>query len=283
MLPLLLGPSVIPSYSGYDDTVDPSISNAFSTAAFRFGHTMLSPQLRRLDPMGSSIPAGDLALRDAFFNIQWIQDEGVDSILRGLMTQPAQELDAFIIDDVRSFLFAPVPGSPGSDLAALNMQRGREHGLPSYNATRTALGLTPATTFADITSDTALQSKLSTAYSGDIDAVDLWIAGLAEDKVADAMVGETFHAILLDIDHSPDKLLHERHADFYAPAGLRKLTAQLYPGGVFALWSDDPPEAGFLQRLQAVFKTVRAEVVKFPNPFLHRDSESSVYVCQRDS
>ncbi|MGB1250519.1 MAG: peroxidase family protein, partial [Candidatus Promineifilaceae bacterium] len=198
MLPLLLGPTAIPAYNGYDNTIDPSINNTFSTAAFRFGHTMLSPQLRRLDPTGNSIPAGDLALRDAFFNIQWIQEEGIDSILRGLMTQPAQELDVFIIDDVRSFLFAEFPGSPGSDLAALNMQRGREHGLPSYNATRTALGLTPAATFADITSDSNLQTKLSHAYGGDINAVDLWIAGLAEDTVGGAMVGETFHAILLD-------------------------------------------------------------------------------------
>ena len=54
--------------------------------------------------------------------------------------------------------------------------------------------------------------------------------------------GRLFHAILLDIDHSPANLLHERHGDFYSPAGLRKLAAKLYPGGVFALWSDDPPE-----------------------------------------
>ncbi len=94
--------------------------------------------------------------------------------------------------------------------------------------------------------------------------------------------GKPFHAILLDIDHSPDKLLHERHGDFYAPEGLRKLAAKLHPGGVFALWSDDPPESGFLKALAEVFATCKSHVVSFYNPLQERDSASTVYVAKKE-
>lgn len=88
-----------------------------------------------------------------------------------------------------------------------------------------------------------------------------------------------FHAILLDIDHSPRNLLHPRHAELYSPAGLRALATHLEAGGVFALWSDDPPDADFLQALRAVFATAKAHIVTFPNPLLDRESASTVYVA----
>lgn len=91
--------------------------------------------------------------------------------------------------------------------------------------------------------------------------------------------GKKFHAILLDIDHSPDHLLHERHGDFYRVEGLRKMSEQLHPGGVFALWSDDPPEVQFMAALRDVFGSVEAHVVPFENPILGCDSESTVYVA----
>jgi spermidine synthase len=92
-----------------------------------------------------------------------------------------------------------------------------------------------------------------------------------------------FHAILLDIDHSPDHLLNERHASFYKAEGLRKMTAQLHPGGIFALWSDDPPEEIFMNALNEVFASCDTHVVPFHNPILGRDSESTVYVTKTHS
>lgn len=88
------------------------------------------------------------------------------------------------------------------------------------------------------------------------------------------------HAILLDIDHSPSHLLNERHASFYEVEGLRKMTEQLHPNGVFALWSDDPPEDGFMACLREVFTQVTTHVVPFENPILGRNSESTVYVAE---
>lgn len=92
--------------------------------------------------------------------------------------------------------------------------------------------------------------------------------------------GRKFHAVLLDIDHSPRNLLHASNAAFYERPGLEQLAAQLHPGGVFALWSDDPPDERFLEDLRAVFETVQVEVVRFANPLLDRESESTVYVAR---
>src|SRR5688572_11544740 len=88
-----------------------------------------------------------------------------------------------------------------------------------------------------------------------------------------------FHAVLLDIDHSPSNLLHPRNAAFYRAEGLRALAAHLHPGGVFALWSDDPPDDEFLDLLGGAFATARAHVVTFLNPLTEGDSASTVYVA----
>lgn len=93
--------------------------------------------------------------------------------------------------------------------------------------------------------------------------------------------GRKFHAVLLDIDHSPRNLLSAGNAAFYQAEGLEKLAAHLYSGGVFALWSDDPPDEDFLTNLHAVFAAAEAHVVAFPNPLLEKDSASTVYVAVR--
>ena len=100
----------------------------FSTACFRVGHTLLSPTLLRLGEAGT-IPEGNIPLAAAFFAPEAIiLDGGIDPILRGLAAQPAQEIDPQVIGAVRNFLFGP-PGAGGLDLASLNIQRGRDHGL----------------------------------------------------------------------------------------------------------------------------------------------------------
>ena len=91
--------------------------------------------------------------------------------------------------------------------------------------------------------------------------------------------GRKFHAVLLDIDHSPRNLLHPGNAAFYQADGIKALAAHLHPGGVFALWSDDPPDEEFMELLGSVFATVRAHVVTFPNPLTEAESASTVYVA----
>lgn len=92
-----------------------------------------------------------------------------------------------------------------------------------------------------------------------------------------------FHAILLDIDHSPQHLLHPSHGGFYEEPGLQQLAAHLHPGGVFALWADGPPDENFLAALKSVFAEARAEVVKFFNPIQDCESSSTVYLARRST
>ncbi|UAA39286.1 hypothetical protein KIH87_02665 [Paraneptunicella aestuarii] len=193
-LPVLLGKGALSPYAGYNPKANPSIANEFSTAAYRLGHSLLSPTILRLDANLEEISGGHLPLRDSFFAPKQILEYDIDPILRGLAHQTAQELDSYVIDDVRNFLFGQ-PGNGGFDLASLNIQRGRDHGLPSYNYARKSLGLGTVSSFAEITSDTVVQEKLKKAY-GDVNSIDLWVGGLAEDNYQDAMVGELFFTIL---------------------------------------------------------------------------------------
>jgi spermidine synthase len=93
--------------------------------------------------------------------------------------------------------------------------------------------------------------------------------------------GRRFHAILLDIDHSPRNVLHASHATFYQPDGLSRLAERLHPGGVFALWSNDPPDEEFTSALSAVFENTDARVVTFPNHLQHRDATATIYLARK--
>ncbi len=196
-LPMLLGPDALSPYRGYRPEVDASIANLFSTAAYRFGHSTLSTTILRLNRNLEPIGAGNLALRDAFFApLRLVEEGGIDPILRGLASQACQSVDPYVIDDLRNFLFGP-PGAGGFDLVSLNIQRGRDHGLPSYNDVRQAFGMPRAQRFADITRDRQMQDRLRSAYSH-VDEVDLWVGGLAEDRRRGAMVGELWYRIFKD-------------------------------------------------------------------------------------
>ncbi|MAS95267.1 MAG: peroxiredoxin [Verrucomicrobiales bacterium] len=214
-LPLLLGRDAIPRYRGYKPDLNPGITNVFATAAYRFGHTMLSPQLLRLDRRMEEIDEGHLDLARAFFDPTKITDEGgIEPILRGLSRQPAQEIDTKLVDAVRNFLFGP-PGAGGFDLAALNIQRGRDHGLPGYNEVRRNFGLEPVDDFDEITPDEELQDAFASVYP-DVEEIDFWVGGLAEPPVRGAMVGESVRAILREQFirlRDGDRFWYQNHLD----------------------------------------------------------------------
>ena len=93
--------------------------------------------------------------------------------------------------------------------------------------------------------------------------------------------GKLFHAILLDIDHTPSHQLDNDNESFYSSAGLSALSEQLYPGGVFGLWSNDPPDAGFSELLRSVFDSAEAVIVPFYNPIQDKESANTVYLAQK--
>jgi len=195
-LPNLLGDNALPQYQGYNSSTNPDIGNEFATAAYRFGHTMLSPQLLRLDDNGQVIPEGNLSLREAFFNPARVAEAGIDPILRGAASQTAQAADPMVIDDVRNFLFG-APGGGGMDLVSLNIQRGRDHGVAGYNDVREQLGLPRITSFDDPIWQGDFGQKLAQVYESP-DDVDLWVGGLAEQSSGDALLGPTMTQILAE-------------------------------------------------------------------------------------
>ena len=88
--------------------------------------------------------------------------------------------------------------------------------------------------------------------NGDFFAMSYSAEGFDQDAP-----GRCFDAVLVDIDHSPRNLLHPRHAALYEPEGLARLAGHLHPGGVFALWSNDPPDDAFERVLADAFATPR--------------------------
>jgi spermidine synthase len=106
-----------------------------------------------------------------------------------------------------------------------------------------------------------------------------FFAMVADEEPFGTAAPTLVHAVLLDVDHTPRHVLHPSHAPFYEPDGLRRLAARLHPGGVFALWSDDPPDGAFLEVLAQVFASSWAEVVRFPNHHTGREAANTVYVA----
>lgn len=128
-----------------------------------------------------------------------------------------------------------------------------------------------------------LSEKLTSDPRSHMVHADFFACAQSADGFDPDRPGRRFHAVLLDIDHSPSNLLHPQNAAFYQSAGLRALAVHLHPGGVFALWSDDPPDEEFLALLDSAFATSRAHVVTFPNPVLESESASTVYVACKAS
>ncbi len=124
---------------------------------------------------------------------------------------------------------------------------------------------------AELTSDPRCQ-----LINGDFFAMVERGAGFGRDAP------DRFHAVLVDIDHSPRHTLHPSHAGFYEPEGLRRLADRLHPGGVFALWSDGQPDGEFVAVIEEVFTSCDAHVVTFPNFYTGGESSSTVYVAKTD-
>ncbi len=191
-LPTLLGPEGLPAYTGYQPDARASISNLFASAGYRFGHTMLPEALLRLDVDGQSTAGGPLPLAQAFFRPDLLVSDGLEPYLRGAAHQVAQEIDPHVVDGVRNFLFG-APGAGGFDLPSLNMQRGRDHGLPSFLEVRRRLGTQSQA--EPWTMNAALDARFA-EHVGPLSQVDPWIGFLAERKPEGSMVGRSLGRLL---------------------------------------------------------------------------------------
>ena len=114
-LPALLGKQAISRYQGYDATVNPTIANEFSTAAFRFGHSTLNDEIEFFDNEGRAVRDG-VTLAQAFNNASFLEETGIDSLLKYDASTQAQEVDLQVVDSLRNLLFG-APGSGGLDFS----------------------------------------------------------------------------------------------------------------------------------------------------------------------
>uniref|UniRef100_A0ABI7XC69 Peroxidase n=1 Tax=Felis catus TaxID=9685 RepID=A0ABI7XC69_FELCA len=203
-LPKILGEPgmrLLRGYRGYDPSVNAGILNSFATAAFRFGHTLINPVLQRLNGSFGEIPEGHLPLHKAFFAPSRIIEEGgIDPLLRGLfgtaakLRVPSQLLSLELTEK----LFSSAR-SVALDLAATNIQRGRDHGIPPYADFRVFCNLSSAERFEDLRNeikDAGIRQKLKKLY-GSPGNIDLWPALMVEDLIPGTRVGPTLMCLFV--------------------------------------------------------------------------------------
>jgi hypothetical protein len=188
---------ILQPYSGYKDNVRPDIMNSFATASYRIGHTMVSDDVLLRDNNCKEVSPGELDLVAAFWNPQLVATYGIDVFIKGASGHDQYETDTRINNVLRNFLFvsASSPVRFGIDLGSLNIQRGRDHGLPDYNSARFFYTGRQARRFSDITSVDSLADSLQMLYKS-VNNVDLWIGILAEDHLPGKSVGRTMNAML---------------------------------------------------------------------------------------
>ncbi|KAG9510118.1 Chorion peroxidase [Fragariocoptes setiger] len=206
-LPLLLGPKLIDSYNlkpqkhggywnGYDPSVTTSTGTGFAAAAFRYGHSSVQGMIRRFSKHHKFIK-GTL-LRHLFKRPFLLYQPGVmDQLIGGLINTPMQTVDPFMSEEVSGHLFQPPDTEFGHDLAAINIQRGRDQGLPGYVEWREWCGLSRVTSFEDL--EPILSNKTAHHYSRiykSVDDIDLWSAGVSEKRMHGMPIGPTFACII---------------------------------------------------------------------------------------
>jgi peroxidase len=185
-------------YRGYNHQVQPIVSNEWAAAAHRFGHSLIQGTIQRCTSNFGNIPTG-LTLGAEFFNVSYVRDVpgGADDILRGLIQQPALDVDIYFTSQVTENLYQTVNPISGLDLVATNIQRGRDNGIAGYNAYRKFCNLTTFSSFSDMSSEMnkSVIPVLQSFYNS-VDDIDLYIGGLLEYHVGTGLLGPTFSCII---------------------------------------------------------------------------------------
>ncbi|KAI8585801.1 heme peroxidase [Geranomyces variabilis] len=189
-LPLLLGENFLATPTpAYSTSVDPSVDVLYEAAAFRYGHMeVTSSQTIYTDDGKMALP-----ILDVFWKTKTVTENGVFPVLAGLSQSVQLQPMLYMVPELRNTLFSNRP----MDLFAIDIQRGRSFGLPTFNAVRKAYGMTTIPDFASLTTDTAVATALGQLYTS-IDQLDVIVGGLAEAKGTSSNVGPLFQKIIVD-------------------------------------------------------------------------------------
>ena len=195
-LPILLGSDSLPPYVGYKEDVSPSVFNAF-TLAYRFGHSMIRSKFDLLnanfDPVAQAI-----RLRFLFFNSTIVNIHGVEPLLLGLVGNISEKVDTHLTKEITEHLFQR-GNKHGENLAALNIQRSRDHGLPGYNAYREFCGIPAVASFQETLNeiqDPENRLILKQLYNNNPNLTELWVAGIAETPSNGSVLGPTLRCVV---------------------------------------------------------------------------------------
>lgn len=206
-LPIVLGNDVMHLFDlellkkgffrGYSPKTNPSPASSFGSAAFRFGHSLVQPSMVRFDRFHRPIN-NNVSLHDELTNPSNIWSIGaVDRLLLGMVNQPIQKRDEHITEELTNHLFQTPQFDFGMDLAAINIQRGRDHGVAPYTSWREPCGLTRIRDFEDLfrVMPSRTVQKLQNIYRH-VHDIDLFTGGMAERPVVGGLVGPTFACII---------------------------------------------------------------------------------------
>lgn len=205
-LPLVLGKNIMSTFNlkptadgysnDYDEKVNPAIVSSFATAAYRM-HTLIARTVEFKDSKSGNT-VGQLDLSETYNNPSVLYEkDAFPNLINGLISQSSGDFDPSFTDQISNHLFRPFGGSFGVDLVAMNIQRGRDHGLPGYNKWRTSCNLRPVNSFQELqrVMRPGAAEAMQSLYSS-VDDVDLFIAGSSEIPLRGSLVGPTFACIM---------------------------------------------------------------------------------------
>jgi len=206
-LPTILGADVMKQFnllakeeSNYDPETNPNIINSFTAAAFRFGHSMINSMFMLISGKNKDNTASFWRLREIFDgnNVEG-QRLPLEEMMEGLVSQMPQTTDAFFSTEITNHLFQKNERQEnfGQDLLAINIQRGRDHGLPSYNEYRKFCNLEPLLDWRNKPRELTEEfwNSLKDVY-GSVDDIDIFVGGIAENNVRGGALGPTFACII---------------------------------------------------------------------------------------
>lgn len=192
-LPALLGnqaPQLIPPYSGYKPELNPGVSNEFAAGAYRL-HGMIQEFYPMVDENYRII--NRIRFVEGTDSVQKLFSFGTDSVLRGLTTVPSRKPQR-ITKQVTEELFG------NFDMSSINIQRGRDHGLRTYNDYRDLCKLPRLSSFDNWpeVSDAAVRERIRELYNHDVDSIDFYVGGLVEEPVGGSQIGPLFSCIIAE-------------------------------------------------------------------------------------